>query len=93
MLDEYEQKDVRVRTGAYRIVGLERVVKAKKGQTLKRISFNNLGPGMDCYVEAYNDLKASDVLEPGQEIKIPKIELKKKKNKNKASQPAASPQP
>lgn len=93
VLDEYEKKDARVRVGAYRIIGLERVVKVKKGQTLKRISFINMGPGMDCYVEAYNDLKATDVLEEGQEIKIPKIELKKKKNKNKAGQPAASPQP
>lgn len=76
---KYEKMDVRVRTGAYRIVGTDRVVKVKEGQTLKRISRNHLGEGMECYIEVYNDIKADDPLKAGTEIKIPKLELKKKK--------------
>ena len=76
---KYAAKDARVRTGAYRIVGTKKVVKAKEGETLARISNRNLGPGMECYVEVYNDMKASTSLKEGQEIKIPELVLKKKK--------------
>lgn len=69
--------DPRVRTGAYRITGIEQTVVAKSGQTLSSISKLYLGPGMECYLEAVNggaiDVKA------GQKIKIPKLVLKKKK--------------
>lgn len=75
----YAAKDVRVRTGAYRIIGTKKVVKAKEGETLLTISKRNLGPGMECYVEAYNDIKASTVLKEGQEIKIPDLKWKVKK--------------
>ena len=75
----YAAKDIRVRTGAYRIIGTQKVVKAKGGETVLKISNRNLGPGMECYVEAYNDIKASTVLKEGQEIKIPELKLKKKK--------------
>ena len=81
---KYEEMDARVRTGAYRIVGTERVVKSTPGETLGYISGRMLGPDMVCYVEVYNGLKSSNkALEPGTEIKIPKLELKKKKKKNK----------
>lgn len=76
---KYAAKDVRVKTGAYRIVGTLKVVKAKEGDNLAKLSRQNLGPGMECYVEAYNDLKASSPLKVGQEIKIPELVLKKKK--------------
>ena len=70
-------KDARVRTGAYRIVGIDYVVTVNKGQTLYSLSKSMLGPGMECYIEAVNgnvkELKA------GQKIKIPKLELKKRK--------------
>lgn len=75
----YAAKDIRVRTGAYRIIGTQKVVKAKGGETVLKISNRNLGPGMECYVEAYNDIKATTVLKEGQEIKIPELKLKKKK--------------
>lgn len=69
--------DPRVRTGAYRITGIDQTVVAKSGQTLSSISKLYLGPGMECYLEAVNggaiDVKA------GQKIKIPKLVLKKKK--------------
>lgn len=73
---QYE-KDARVRTGAYKIVGIDRVVTVNKGQTLYSLSRSTLGPGMECYIEAVNgnvkELKA------GEKIKIPKLELKKHK--------------
>lgn len=77
--DKYAAKDARVRTGAYKIVGLDRTVKARAGQKLEDLADRFLGPGMSCYVEVYNDLKGSTVLKDGQAIKIPKLELKKKK--------------
>ena len=48
---KYDQ-DVRVRTGAYRIIGVSEVVTAREGQTIKSLSQKYLGPGMECYVEA-----------------------------------------
>lgn len=72
---KYSQ-DVRVRTGAYRIVGVAEVVTAREGQTIEAISKRYFGPGMECYVEALN---GSGKLKAGQKVKIPKLELKKKK--------------
>ena len=69
-------KDVRVRTGAYRIVGVAQTVTVGAGQTLKQISTRYLGSGMECYVEALN---GTGTVKAGQKIKIPKLELKKKK--------------
>ena len=72
---KYDQ-DVRVRTGAYRIIGASEVVTAREGQTIKSLSQKYLGPGMECYVEALN---GTSLLKSGQKVKIPKLELKKKK--------------
>ena len=80
-LDKWEAMDVRVKTGAYRILGTDTVVKAKAGDNLTRIGNRLLGPGMECYLEVYNDIKPGTALTAGQEIKIPKVELKKKKKK------------
>lgn len=76
---KYDQ-DVRVRTGAYRIVGVAEVVTAREGQTIEAISKRYFGPGMECYVEALN---GSGKLKAGQKVKIPKLELKKKSSKTK----------
>ena len=73
---KYDQ-DARVRTGAYRIIGVSEVVTAREGQTIKSLSQKYLGPGMECYVEALN---GTSLLKPGQKVKIPKLELKKKNN-------------
>ena len=78
-LDKYEAMDSRVRTGAYRIVGLDHKEKVKEGDNLLRITKRTLGPGMECYIEVYNGLTATSPLKTGQEIKIPKVERKKKK--------------
>lgn len=72
---KYDQ-DARVRTGAYRIIGVSEVVTTREGQTIKSLSQKYLGPGMECYVEALN---GTSLLKPGQKVKIPKLELKKKK--------------
>ena len=69
-------KDARVRTGAYRIVGVAQTVTVGAGQTLEQISTRYLGSGMECYVEALN---GTSTIKAGQKIKIPKLELKKKK--------------
>ena len=69
-------KDARVRTGAYRIIGVAQTVTVGAGQTLEQISTRYLGSGMECYVEALN---GSSTVKAGQKIKIPKLELKKKK--------------
>lgn len=78
---QYNFNDARVRTGAYRIIGTAQEVKVKKGETLNRISARHLGPDMECYVEAYNELKPGAMLKEGQTLKIPQLELKKKKKK------------
>ena len=69
-------KDARVRTGAYRIIGVAQTVTVGVGQTLEQISTRYLGSGMECYVEALN---GTSTVKVGQKIKIPKLELKKKK--------------
>ena len=69
-------KDARVRTGAYRIIGVAQTVTVGAGQTLEQISTRYLGSGMECYVEVLN---GTSTVKAGQKIKIPKLELKKKK--------------
>ena len=71
--------DPRIRTGAYRIVGVEKTVTAKSGQTLAGLSKLYLGPGMECYMKAINGCSE---IKPGQKVKIPKLELKRKGKKN-----------
>lgn len=70
------EKDARVRTGAYYIIGTQETVKVRTGQTLKSISKYYLGEGMECYIEVYNG-GVKEVTE-GQTLKIPKLQLKKK---------------
>ncbi len=66
--------DNRVKTGAYYIIGTETELTVKEGQTLRSIAKAYLGPGMECYVEAYNGVKE---VKPGQKVKIPKLKMKK----------------
>lgn len=65
--------DVRVRTGAYIIVGEETSVTVRSGQTLASISRAYLGPGMECYVEVFNNRKE---VKPGDKLRIPKLKIK-----------------
>lgn len=70
-------RDPRVRTGAYIIIGVEKEIEVKSGQTLYSLSQRYLGPDMECYVEAINGKKN---FEAGEKIKIPILKLKKKKH-------------
>lgn len=73
-LEVFNNYDERVKNGDYKIVGIEKEVTAVQGQTLKSISRMELGPGMDCYVQAVNpDIKMVLI---GQQVKIPKLEHK-----------------
>ena len=85
LADKYDAMDARVRLGAYRIVGTDRTVKVKEGENLVKISRRVFGPDMECYLEVYNNIKASTPLKVGQEIKIPKLQLKKKKKATTAN--------
>ena len=78
-VDKYAAKDDRVRLGAYRIVGLDHEVKVLQGQTFYSICRAHLGPDMECYIEVYNDLPRNPQIKAGQVIKIPKLQLKKRK--------------
>lgn len=66
--------DSRVRTGAYQIIGIDKTVTLRQGQSLKSISRAYLGEGMECYVEAVN----KGHLSVGDKVNIPKLKLKKK---------------
>lgn len=68
-------KDPRVRTGAYIIIGVEKEIEVKAGQTLYSLSRRYLGPDMECYVEAINGKKE---FKAGEKMKIPTLKLKKK---------------
>lgn len=80
-MPDYDKMDVRVRTGAYRIVGLNRTVKARAGESVKSVANRTLGPGMECYIEVYNGYKADLTFKEGQEVKIPDLRLKKRADK------------
>lgn len=73
----YADKDVRVRTGAYCIVGTDRTVTVRQGESLAALSKRELGSGMDCYVETFNGLRPDAVLKAGQTVRIPKLMHKK----------------
>ena len=69
--------DSRLLAGGYYIVGLDTIVKARAGDNAekiaKRVYRSTKG---SCYIEVYNGIKATTVLEEGREIKIPKLERK-----------------
>ena len=68
--------DVRVRTGAYIIVGVAKVVTVQPGQSLVSISKAYLGEGMECYVEVLNNCHT---VKAGDKLKIPEVKLKPRK--------------
>jgi len=75
--EKYSAMDSRVRTGAYVIVGKLRTEKVRKGETMERFARRMLGEGMECYIEVFNSIPPKTPLKEGQEIKIPKLRLKK----------------
>ena len=78
---QYAAKDVRVRLGAYRIVGTDHEELVRPGDNVRKLSRRCLGEGMECYVEVYNGINSNTPLKVGQKLKIPKLVVKKKKKK------------
>ena len=76
----YDAANAQVRLGAYSIVGYDQTVTVRKGQTLASISKAFFGPGMECYIQAYNN--GIKEVQEGMKLKIPKLQLKKKLSKN-----------
>lgn len=72
--------DIRIKTGAYYIMGTEKTITVKAGQTMASISRTYLGEGMECYIEALNGKKE---VKQGDRIKIPQLKLKRAVNRNK----------
>ena len=65
--------DPRIRYGAYNIVGVERTVVLKKGETLESLSKHTLGADMIGYFQVLNNATS---LSAGDNVKIPKVELR-----------------
>lgn len=77
--ERYAAKDDRVRLGAYRIVGTAEEITVQPGQTFYSICRGHLGPDMECYIEVYNDLPRNPKIKAGQKLKIPKLQVKKRR--------------
>ena len=76
--EKYDGMDTRTRTGYYYITGLDKVIKAKAGDTSTRIARRVFGAAeLCCYIEVFNGINGSTVLDEDTEVKIPKIESKK----------------
>lgn len=80
---KYAKMDVRVRTGAYVIVGEKGTERVRKGETVAHLSRRILGEGMECYIEVFNNITADTPLKEGQELKIPELRLKKSLQRKK----------
>ena len=74
---KYNTMDARVRTGAYVIVGIDKYIIVREGQTVGKIANALLGPGMSCYIEVLNGVTENEPLKEGTKIKIPKLRHKK----------------
>ncbi len=79
--EKYAAMDKRVQYGAYKIVGLDKEAQMRDGDNLESFSKRYLGPGMSCYIEVFNGIKANTPLKTGQTLKIPKLVKKKKLQK------------
>lgn len=73
--NEFKQlsADRRIRYGAYDIVGIEKVVVLKKGQTMESYSRKTLGPDMVGYFQVLNN---AETMSEGDTMKIPKVKLR-----------------
>ena len=65
--------DKRIRYGAYDIIGIEKVVVLKKGQTMQSYSRKALGPDMVAYFQVLNN---ATTMAAGDTMKVPKVELR-----------------
>lgn len=65
--------DPRIRYGAYNIIGIDRIVVLKKGETMEKYSRKTLGADMIGYFQVLNGRKTMQV---GDTMKVPKVELR-----------------
>ncbi len=66
-------KDARIRYGAYNIIGIDRVVVLKKGETMEKYSRKTLGADMVGYFQVLN---GCNTMQEGDTMKVPKVELR-----------------
>lgn len=73
--DKFRQlsSDRRIRYGAYDIIGIEKTVVLKKGQTMQSYSRRALGPDMVAYFQVLNN---ATTMSAGDTMKVPKVELR-----------------
>lgn len=80
--EKYDNANRQVKYGAYRIVGVDKTIKLKLGQTLSYIAQRDFGSKeMLCYILALNGMNADTQVKEGQTILIPKLELRHKREK------------
>lgn len=65
--------DKRIRYGAYNIVGIDKIVVLRKGETMKSYSKRHLGEEMIVYFQALN---GRETMSEGDSMKVPKVELR-----------------
>ena len=65
--------DARIRYGAYNIVGIDRIVVLKKGQTMAKYSRQTLGADMIGYFQVLN---GRNTMAEGDTMKVPRVELR-----------------
>ena len=65
--------DPRIRYGAYNIIGIDRIVVLKKGETMEKYSRKTLGADMVGYFQVLNQRKT---MQAGDTMKVPKVELR-----------------
>lgn len=66
-------RDPRIRYGAYNIIGIDRIVVLKKGETMEKYSRKTLGADMVGYFQVLNQRKT---MQAGDTMKVPKVELR-----------------
>ncbi|GAB6981772.1 HU family DNA-binding protein [Prevotella dentasini] len=73
--DEYAEmnNNPKIRYGAYNIIGIDKIVVLKKGQTMESYSRKTLGPDMVGYFQVLNGTSS---LKAGDSMKVPKVELR-----------------
>lgn len=65
--------DPRIRYGAYNIIGIDRIVVLKRGETMEKYSRKTLGADMVGYFQVLNGRKT---MQAGDTMKVPKVELR-----------------
>ena len=73
---EQVNADVRLKYGAYEIVGIDTVITLREGQTMESYCRATLGSGMLVYFQVLNGV---DEMEGGAQLKVPKVKVKKRK--------------